>query len=142
MNASIRAHNMIDLLEDLVAVLERENALLETPRAKDLEPVIEEKQALFKLYTDQVGEIARDQGFASALPEDLRDRLTDMANALDDAMKRNKRRLELLTNASKHIVDRITEAARDAAGRVPQYGRAGKLTAYEAAAPVAMNKEV
>lgn len=142
MNATIRAHNMIELLEDLVAILEKENDLLETPRAKDLEPVIEEKQALFKLYTEQVGAIAEDPGFAASLPEELRESLTGMATKLDAAMAANKRRLELLTNASKHIVNRITEAAREAAGRVPQYGRGGSMTDPRSAAPVAMNQEI
>lgn len=142
MNTTIRAHNMIELLDDLVAVLERENELLAAPRANDLEPVIEEKQALFKIYGEQVGAIAEDPGFAASLPDDLRESLTDKATQLDAAMAANKRRLELLTNASKHIVNRITDAAREAAGRVPQYGRGGAMTDPRSAAPVAMNREI
>lgn len=142
MNATIRAHNLIDLMQDLVSVLERENALLERPRSSDLAPLVEEKQALFKLYEDQIAAIAQEPNFAASLPDEINDRLKDLAYAFDDAMKVNRRKLEILTKSSQHIVDRIVEAAKSAAGQVPRYGRQGTVTEGRAAAPVAMNQEV
>lgn len=142
MNATIRAHNLIDLMQDLVSVLERENALLERPRSYDLTPLVEEKQALFKLYEDQIAAIAQEPNFAASLPDEINDRLKDLAYAFDDAMKVNRRKLEILTKSSQHIVDRIVEAAKSAAGQVPRYGRQGTVTEGRAAAPVAMNQEV
>ena len=142
MNATIRAHNLIDLMQDLVSVLERENALLERPRSSDPAPLVEEKQALFKLYEDQIAAIAQEPNFAASLPDEINDRLKDLAYAFDDAMKVNRRKLEILTKSSQHSVDRIVEAAKSAAGQVPRYGRQGTVTEGRAAAPVAMNQEV
>lgn len=142
MNATIRAHNLIDLMQDLVAVLQRENEMLERPRSSDLTPVVEEKQALFKLYEDQIAAIAKEPDFAASLPDDLNDRLKELAYAFDDAMKINRRKLEILTKSSQHIVNRIIEAAKSAAGQVPRYGREGTVTESRAAAPVAMNQEI
>ena len=67
-----------ELMEDLVDLLERENALLERPRSRELGPVIEEKQALFKLYEEQVHALANDNDFAAALEPELKERLKDI----------------------------------------------------------------
>lgn len=142
MNAMIRAQNLIDLLADLVSVLERENALLDKPRAQDLTPLVEEKQALFKLYEDQISAIADQPGFANALPEEISNRLKDLALDFESAMQVNRRKLEILTRSSQHIVNRIVEAAKGAAGQVPRYGRAGTVNHEGMAAPIAMNQEV
>lgn len=142
MNAQIRAQNLIDLLADLVSVLERENAMLERPRAQELTPLVEEKQALFKLYEDQIAAIATDPGFAASLSEEVNGRLKDLALQFEAAMSTNRRKLEILTKSSQHIVNRIVEAAKDAAGQVPRYGRAGTVNHAGMAAPVAMNQEV
>ncbi len=141
MNATIRAQNLIELMEDLVRVLERENELLKTPRAQELTPVVEEKQALFKHYNDHIAAISQNPGFSGAIPVDLRERLRDLAESFDDLMKVNRRRLEILTKSSQHIVNRIVEAAKDAAGQVPNYSRQGGVNQSRKAAPVALNQE-
>ena len=142
MNPTVRAHNMIDLMEDLIGVLKRETEMLDRPRAEDLASVVEEKQALFKLYDDQMAALAADGGFGSALPEDLKATLSDLALAFDAAVKENRRKLEVLTKSSQHIVNRIVEAAKKAAGNVPHYGARGTVYGGRKAAPVAMNAEV
>ncbi|MEQ8442038.1 MAG: hypothetical protein RIM33_08335 [Alphaproteobacteria bacterium] len=142
MNASIRAQNLIEVLEDLIDVLERENAMLDRPRAHDLKPVVEEKQALFKLYNDQIAEIATDSSFLGDLPDDIRDQLKQLAEAFEKTMAKNRRKLEILTRSSQQIVDCIVDAAKKAAGHVPHYGRAGSVAKEGAAAPVAMNQEI
>lgn len=142
MNATIRARNMMELLQDLVAVLDKETALLDRPRPSELEPVVEEKQALFKLYEDHIAALSQDPGFAAALDDDLRQQLTALAETFETAMEKNRRKLELMTRSSQHIVNRIVEAAKDAAGQVPGYSRGGNAYQGRAAAPVAMNQEV
>lgn len=143
MNPTIRAHNLADLMEELIALLERETAMLERPRAHDLEKIVEEKKALFKLYDDHLAAIAEEPGFADALDDALNARLKDLAQRLETAMGDNKRKLEILTRSSQHIVNRIVEAAKKAAGRVSNYGRQGTvITDGRAAAPVAMNREI
>ena len=142
MNAVIRAHNLIDLLQDLVSVLERENELLQSPRSSELEPVVKEKQALFKLYEDQMTAVAAEGDFGAKLPDELRERLKALAMEFDTVMKLNRRRLELLTKSSQMIVDRIIDAARSAAGQVPRYERSGGVKHGSHAAPIAMNQEI
>ncbi|MAO90404.1 MAG: hypothetical protein CMM78_05395 [Rhodospirillaceae bacterium] len=142
MNATIRAHNLIELMEDLVVVLEKENALLETPQAAELSPVVEEKQALFKHYNDHVEAISQDPGFAVALSDDLRTQLQTLAETFEALMTINRRKLEILTKSSQHVVNRIIEAAKQAAGDIPGYGRQGAISNGRAAAPIAMNREI
>lgn len=142
MNAAIRAHNLIDLLEDLTAVLNREIELLERPNAQSLTPVVEEKQALFKLYEDHMKVIAEQPDFATSLPEELKTRLTSVAETFEAAVAKNRRRLELLQKSSQQIVGRIVEAAKEAAGAVPHYSRSGGAYQATNAAPVAMNREI
>lgn len=142
MNPTIRAHNMIDLMEDLIAVLKRETEMLERPRAENLAPVVEEKQALFKLYNDQLEALSKEGGFGAALPEDLKATLGDLALSFEAAVVQNRRKLEVLTKSSQHIVNRIVEAAKKAAGNVPHYGAKGAVYNGGKAAPVAMNREI
>ena len=142
MNATIRAHNLIELMEDLVVVLEKENALLETPQAAELSPVVEEKQALFKHYNDHVEAISQDPGFAVALSDDLRTQLQTLAETFEALMTINRRKLEILTKSSQHVVNRIVDAAKQAAGDIPGYGRQGAISNGRAAAPIAMNREI
>ena len=142
MNATVRADTMIDLLEDLIAVLERENVLLDRPRAKELEPVVEEKLALFRLYDEELNALAQDPDFAAALPEDVHARLTKLAETFEETMCKNRRRLELMVRSSRHIVNRIVEAAKEATGQTPRYGRGGTVAESRAAAPVVTNQKV
>jgi flagellar hook-associated protein FlgK len=116
MNATIRAHNMIELLEGPGGDPGEGKRPFGDAARQGSGAGDRRKTGAFQLYTEQVGAIAEDPGFAASLPEELRESLTGMATKLDAAMAANKRRLELLTNASKHIVNRITEAAREAAG--------------------------
>lgn len=142
MNPTVRAHNMIDLMEELITVLKRETELLNHPRAEDLAALVDEKQALFKLYNDQMAALAKDGDFASALPEDLREKLTILALGFEEAVKENRRKLEILSKSSQHIVNRIIDAAKKAAGNVSHYGASGTVYARRKAAPIAMNAEV
>lgn len=142
MNPIVRAHNMVDLMEDLIAVLKRETEMLDQPRANDLQAVVQEKQALFKLYDDQLEALAKSGGFGEALPEDIKAKLGDLALAFETAVSENRRKLEILTKSSQHIVNRIVDAAKKAAGNVPHYGASGTVYGGRKAAPVAMNAEV
>lgn len=143
MNPNVRAHNMIGLMEDLVDLLERENALLDKPRSRELGPVIEEKQALFKLYEEQINAIANDNGFAAGLEPDLRARLSEIGQRFDDLAKINERKLKLMTESSQQIVDKIADAARQAAGHVDSYGRTGASAGQASrSAPVALNRNL
>jgi flagellar biosynthesis/type III secretory pathway chaperone len=141
MTPSLRAHNLIGLMEDLVELLERENALLERPRSRELGPVIEEKQALFKLYEEQIHALANDNEFASALEPELRERLKEVGGRFEDLAKLNERKLKLVSQASERIVERIADAARRASGHVDSYGQSGASgAAPQRAAPVALNR--
>lgn len=143
MNPTIRAHNLGDLMEELITVLTRETEMLDRPRAHDLQKIVDEKQALFKLYDDHLAAIAQEPAFAEALDDATNARLKDLARQLESAIEANRRKLEILTRSSQHIVNRIVEAAKKAAGRVSNYGRQGTVvTDGRAAAPVAMNQEI
>lgn len=141
MNPNVRAHNLIALMEDLVELLQRENTLLERPRSTELGPVIEEKQALFKLYEEQVHAIAQDNAFASGLEPDLRERLKEVGGRFEELARVNERKLKLVSDASQKIVDVIADAARRAAGHVEGYGKTGGSQARPVrSAPVALNR--
>jgi len=141
MNPAVRAHNLIGLMEDLVDLLERENALLERPRSRELGPVIEEKQALFKLYEEQIHALANDNDFAAALEPELKARLQEVGARFEDLAKINERKLKLAAQASQRIVDHIADAARKAAGHVEGYGQSGASRETGArSAPVALNR--
>ena len=141
MNPSVRAYNLIGLMEDLVELLARENALLERPRNRDLAPVVKEKQALFKLYEEQINALAADPEFGTSLEPELRERLREVGERFEDLARINERKLKLLSEASQKIVDVIADAARRASGHVDAYGDSGASHAQPIrSAPVALNR--
>ena len=142
MDPTIRAHNLIGLMDDIMDVLERENALLDRPVLRELKPVVDEKQALFRLYEEQVRELSGQSDFADTLDVDLKDRLTDLARRFEDMMKTNEIKLNAMTRSSQMIVDRITSAAQQAAASASGYGRSGGAYQNGKAAPVAINREL
>jgi uncharacterized protein YbcC (UPF0753/DUF2309 family) len=103
---------------------------------------VEEKQALFKIYSEHVTAISQESGFSESLPEEVREKLKTLALEFEKIQQKNRRKLELLTRTGQHIVNCIVEAARNAKGYVPHYGRTGTVYDGSNAAPVAMNQEV
>lgn len=144
MTPDVRAQNLIGLMEELVDLLERENALLERPRARELGPVVEEKQALFKLYEEQVHAIVEEgDAFAQQLAPELRERLQATGARFEDLARLNERKLQIMAQSSQHIIDRIADAARRAAGQVESYGRSGAANASGGQpAPVALDRDL
>lgn len=142
MNAAVRAQNLMDLMQDLKEVLERENEILEQPRLNDLKPVVAEKQALFRMYDEQILALAKDREFAATLAPETKDALRTASAEFEEAARKNERRLQLMMEAGRQIVGRITEAAKSAAGHVEAYGRDGVTRSALKAAPVALNKSL
>ncbi len=142
MNATVRAQNLMDLMRDLKSVLERENEILEHPRMHDLSPIVAEKQALFRMYDEQIISLAKDREFSATLTPEAREELRAASADFEAAARKNEKRLSLMVDAGRQIVSRITDAARSAAGYVDSYGSNGVSRAAPKAAPVALNRSL
>lgn len=141
MNPALRTENLIALMKSLISVLERENAALDRPNVTALDPLIKEKQRLFREYEAMVKAISSQPGFADGLGEDRRAELRTLSERFDEIANINERKLRLTMEATRQVVDTIARAARSAAG-YGGYGKEGvKIDNSRQAIPVAVNRQ-
>lgn len=144
MNLTIRTHNLISLLEELILLLERENVMLDRPNAWEMAPLVREKEAMFALYDEQTRLFGAEAktGFET-LTTDLREALKAAATRFDEAARANESKLTRMMQASDAIMQRIREAAKAATGTIGSYGADGVRVdrLVTTIAPVALNRE-
>ena len=139
--ASSRTAAMIDLVDRLIEVLDRENDLLDRPRSKELGPVVAQKQALFTEYEDALRKIGSLSELMAETPPDQKAVLLDKAKTFDTLLRENELKLDALVKTSEHIMTVMSNVARKMAQPVQGYGRGGSFAdAPKAIAPVAVNR--
>ena len=139
--ASSRTAAMIDLVDRLIDVLERENALLTRPRSKDLGPVVAEKQSLFTEYEEMLKQIGSLAGLLAETPPDQKAVLVDKAKLFDEVLRENELKLDAMVRTSEHIMNVMSKVARKMTQPVQGYGREGSVTdSPKTVAPVAIDR--
>jgi|GEM_PF-1698639 len=139
--ANSRAVAMINLVDKLISVLDRENALLDKPRSKDLGPVVAEKRGLFAEYEAML----RQTGNLSALMVELspgrKAELLDRAKVFDAKLRENEIKLDAMVRSSEQVMRVMSDVARKMAQPVQGYGNKGTVAySSKTSAPVAVNE--
>ncbi len=139
--ANGRAVAMINLVDKLIDVLDRENALLDKPRSKDLGPIVAEKRGLFAEYEAML----RQTGNISALMVEIspgrKAELLDRAKVFDAKLRENEIKLDAMVRSSEQVMRVMSDVARKMAQPVQGYGNKGTVTySSKTSAPVAVNE--
>ena len=136
-----RANELLELIDNLISVLNEETELLETPRSRELEPVVKRKQALFAEYDATLGQSGDLKALMQELTVEKRNTIMQRARQFETALIENEAKLDAVVRASQTIMNVITEVAAKAAQPVQGYGRYGSInTPNTPSAPVAINK--
>lgn len=139
--ASSRTASMIELVDQLIDVLVRENALLSKPRSKELGPVVAEKQGLFAQYEDMLQQIGSLSGLLAETPPEQKAVLVEKAKQFDDVLRENELKLDAMVRTSEHIMQVMSKVARKMKQPVQGYGRGGSMAdSPKTVAPVAVNR--
>ena len=139
--ANMRAITIINLVDKLIDVLERENALLDKPRSKDLSPVVAEKQRLFAEYEAMM----RQSGNLSVLMTEIspatKMELLDRAKRFDETLRENEIKLDAVVRSSEQVMRVMSDVARKMAQPVQGYGNKGAVSyTSKISVPVAVNE--
>ncbi len=139
--ASSRTAAMIELVDKLIDVLDRENTLLSRPRSKDLGPVVAEKQRLFADYETMLTQIGSMSGLMAETPPEQKTLLVARAKRFDDALRENELKLDAMVKTSEHIMSVMSKVARKMTQPVQGYGNRGAMAdSPKTIAPVAIDR--
>ena len=142
MTPTERANQLIELVNDLVQVMERENELLRTPRPGGLDIVVKEKLALVSLYESHLQEVAKDPGFKDSLEPSLREALKAIAVRFNAAREANEVRLKSAIETSHKVIDAVAAAAQTLNASASGYGAAGGTAQAPVNIPLAVDREL
>jgi flagellar biosynthesis/type III secretory pathway chaperone len=120
MNASARAHELIDLSNSLAQVMASEIEILRGGKISAIEPLQAQKEALSSAYETHMRDVSADPGILSAKEPDLRDALKTAATQFETTATENKiavqAALEMNTRLVQVIADAVIKSAPAAAG--------------------------
>ena len=125
MTPTMRATNLIDLMADLSKIIEQENKQLNEPTSSLLSPILTEKQVLFDAYEVQLRELTSLPDFAKKIDPEIRTRLAVASRSFDDLARNNARKLKVMMDSSKQVINNIAKSARKASGSLNAYNAAG-----------------
>lgn len=139
--ANVRAIAMINLVDKLIDVLERENALLDKPRSRDLGPVVAEKQGLFAEYEAMLRQTGNLSALMAEISPDRKVEILDRAKVFDALLKENEIKLDAMVRSSEQVMRVMSDVARKMAQPIQGYGNKGAVSyTSKASAPVAVNE--
>ena len=141
MTPTMRARNLIDLMADLSKIIEQENDQLSQPSVDLLSPILTEKQVLFDAYEVQLRELTSQPDFVKKIDPEIRTRLALASRNFDDLARSNARKLKVMMDSSKQVINNIAKSARKASGTLNAYNASGiaKETGPRSA-PIALNQ--
>ena len=139
--ANHRAVAMINLVDKLIDVLTRENALLDKPRSKELGPVVAEKQGLFAEYEAMLRQTGNLPALMAEISPEHRAELLERAKAFDAKLRENELKLDAMVRSSEQVMRVMSDVARKMAQPVQGYGNKGAVSyTAKTSAPVALNE--
>ena len=125
MDPTKRVNDLIVITDRLTDLLERENGLLRERRHAELGLMIDEKTTLGRVYESRVLGLADAEAELAEVDGDLRQRLVEAGQRVDELMAENAMLLEVAIVASQRVLDLVSDAVRDAANETGAYDRRG-----------------
>ena len=141
MNPTARAHELIRLCGELIAVLERENEVLKNRRLGEIAELHPEKAALTGLYEAQMRDVAAEPGMFHAIEPALRLQLIDAADRFESLARKTEISLRAAMEMNLRLVGVIADAVQEsmpAASGYTQSGVAASTAATPSKKPIAV----
>lgn len=136
--------NAIDVMASLTLIMNEETDRLRArERGIDLAELASAKVRLVGMLETELARLEREQpGWADAMDEEQRERLSDALVALGEASTANAAILERQIGLSIEMMGAVASEAKRLAGkRASTYGASGDLSQTNLATPIAVNSE-
>jgi len=122
---------VIQIVEDLTAVMSREVELLRAMRVRDFGELQDHKLGLVQSYEKQTEEMRKNPAFVEAIDPLLREELTDVMERMHAVMAENEMAINAARTANQRIATAIVKAVEQQQGENTGYssrGAAGKAS--------------
>lgn len=114
--AEERVRALIDITEELSALVTRENDILATRRPRDLAPLAADKARLAAAYAQSIREIAADRTSVAGASAPLVEKLRELTKTFEGCALRQRSLLDSATKAGDGLVRAIAEEVGRNAG--------------------------
>ena len=125
MDATERLVGLIDITEQLAALLMKENKALKERQVDEATKLLEEKTDLSRIYETRVRGLMDDQEALSKTDADLRQKLRDMGEKVNVMIIENANLLKVAIDTNMRIVDMVADAVKSQRPGPGTYGADG-----------------
>jgi hypothetical protein len=130
-NAAERAEALFDLMERLIAVLDRETAAVQRQdTGGEFTRLVQDKQPLVMAYEELARLLRVDRDGLKALPAPVKQRLQEMTRRLSEASATNANALKANGDAQKIVVDTMVGAVNHARQSQPGFSYGPSAAGY------------
>ena len=130
--------HIIQLVEDLTAVMSREVELLRAMRVRDFGELQDHKLALVQSYEKQTAPLRSNPAFAQLIDPRLREELTDVMERMHAVMSENEVAINAARSANQRIATAIVNAVQGQQAESSGYSKSGNANQPTAAPPVSI----
>lgn len=137
-------NEMIKLMHDFSLVLEKENEFLRQARFTEIENMQKEKHSYVARYKEKVSALFARKTEVAALDESLAERLIITRTDFIKLLSKNLRTLETAKDASRRLVSRVLDTARNKVETKTNYNAAGAMMSSNvtSATSIGFNQEL
>lgn len=107
-----KVDNMLSIMNQLCAILKRENQALEKNKVREIERLVDPKSKVINVYAEQYQAFASNPGIFDTLDSIRKKEVSSVAKILQSLMEDNERLLKANMAASKRLIDTIVESAK------------------------------
>ena len=129
---------VIQLVEDLTAVMSREVELLRAMRVRDFGELQDHKLALVQSYEKQTESLRSNPAFAELIDPRLRDELTDVMERMHAVMSENETAINAARAANQRIATAIVNAVQSYQSEASGYSNKGGASRKTSQPPVSV----
>lgn len=129
---------IIQLVEDLTAVMSREVELLRAMRVRDFGELQDHKLSLVQSYEKQTAPLRSNPAFAQLIDPRLREELTDVMERMHAVMSENEHAINAARTANQRIATAIVNAVQTQQSEGSGYSSHGGVNQSAAIPPVSV----
>ncbi len=137
-----RLVSLAKIADELVALMEEENILIERTNPEALNPLVKKKQLLVRDYQTAMTGLVGTPESRALLSEAHRQHLRQLCGRLDEATTTNALKLKAAANANERLLHIIVQAVRREQQSLNPYsaGSSQHIKGDKSAGPVAVNR--
>jgi len=134
----VELRQIIQLVEDLTAVMSREVDLLRAMRVRDFGELQDHKLSLVQSYEKQTAPLRSNPAFAKLIDPRLRDELTDVMERMHAVMSENEVAINAARSANQRIATAIVNAVQGEQSENSGYSKSGGVNQSTSLPPVSV----